>query len=225
MDPDYFKHDRQEMLPFVPERRRRTLEIGCGEGRFSGGLPDVEERWGVEPSAAADLAKTRLTRVFHSTFEEAAADLPIGYFDVVICNDVIEHMPDHARFFVEIQKHIAPGGMLIGSIPNVRYFQNMFQYLAEKDWHYTDFGILDRTHMAFFTEKSLRKTLERASYDVIRMKGINAPTHFFGSGRDKIYLAAAYGLTALTLGYFRDILPLQFAFQAVPRNAASPSAV
>ena len=106
----------------------------------------------------------------------------------------------------------------MGSIPNVRFYRNMFQFLLEKDWHYTDFGTLDRTHMAFFTEKSLRKTLERTGFDVVTMKGINTATQFYGSGRDKLYLAVAYALAPLTLGWFSDIRHLQFAFQAVPRQ-------
>lgn len=219
MDPAYFSHDRQELLPFVPARRARVLEVGCSEGRFSASLPGVDETWGIEPSPAADAARTRLTHVFHSTFEEAEPELPRAYFDVVVCNDVIEHMPDHARFLASVQKHMAPGAALVGSIPNVRYYRNMFQFLLEKDWHYTDFGILDRTHMAFFTEKSLRKTLDRAGFEVRAMRGINTAREFYGSGRDRLYLAAAYALSPLTLGWFSDIRHLQFAFQAVPRQA------
>lgn len=213
------------MLPFVPDRRARVLEVGCSEGRFSGLLPGTQEVWGVEPSPAADIARARLTRVFRGTFEQAQAELPSGYFDIVICNDVIEHMPDHARFLRNIQRHIAPGGMLVGSIPNVRYYGNMFQFLLEKDWHYRDSGILDRTHVSFFTEKSLRKTLERAGFRITLLRGINRGLHGGTSLRDRLYLYAAHALSLLTLGYFSDILYLQFAFQAVPPTGpARPAA-
>lgn len=212
------------MLPFVPDRRARVLEIGCSEGRFSSALDGVQERWGIEPSPAAELARTRLDRVFQATFEQAEPDLPQNYFDLVICNDVIEHMPDHCRFLRNIKNHIAPGGMLIGSIPNVRYYQNMFQFLLEKDWNYTDFGILDRTHVSFFTEKSLRKTLERSGFEIVQMKGINTARRSDGAFRDKAYLAAAFGLSVLTLGYFSDIRHLQFAFQAKPQRVVAEEA-
>lgn len=209
------------MLPFVPDSRARVLEIGCSEGRFSGSLDGVQERWGIEPSPAAELARTRLDRVFQATFEQAEPNLPQDYFDLVICNDVIEHMPDHGRFLRNIKNHIAPGGMLIGSLPNVRYYQNMFQFLLEKDWNYTDFGILDRTHVSFFTEKSLRKALERSGFEIVQMTGINTARRFDGAFRDRVYLAAAFGLSALTLGYFSDIRHLQFAFQAKPERAVA----
>ncbi len=207
------------MLPFVPDRRGRVLEIGCSEGRFSAALQDVQERWGIEPSPAAEIARTCLDHVFQGTFEQTAGQLPQNYFDVVICNDVIEHMPNHDQFLRDIRSYIAPGGMIVGSVPNVRYYQNLFQFLIEKDWHYTDFGILDRTHFSFFTEKSLRKTLERAGFEVVRLTGINTARQFDGSLRDRIYLAAAYSLGVLTLGYFADVRHLQFAFQARPIEA------
>jgi 2-polyprenyl-3-methyl-5-hydroxy-6-metoxy-1,4-benzoquinol methylase len=207
------------MLPFVPAQRGRVLEIGCGEGRFSGALTGVEESWGIEPSPAAEAAKDRVTRVLQATFDEAEPKLPIGFFDLVICNDVIEHMPDHASFFSRIGKYIAPGGMLIGSIPNVRFYHIMLEYLLEKDWHYTDIGVLDRTHLAFFTAKSLHKTLERHGFRVLQLKGINSWYRFSNTPRTRAYLIMAYALVAVTLGYFADIRHLQFAFQAMPRKA------
>ena len=218
MDPSYFTQERQEMLPFVPAQRRRVLEVGCSEGLFIGSLPGVEESWGIEPSAAAEMAKERLTRVFHATFDEVEAELPSNYFDVVICNDVIEHMPDYNHFLSAIAKHIAPGGMLVGSIPNVRFYNNMMQFLFEKDWYYTDSGILDRTHITFFTEKSLRRTLERHGFAVRQLQGINTGARPSDSLRTSLYLAAARILSFVSAGYFSDTLHLQFAFQAVPRG-------
>jgi len=198
LDQNYFNLERQEMLPFVPARRMRVLEIGCGEGRFIGALTGVEESWGIEPSPAAEVAKGRLSRVFQATFDEAEPKLPISYFDLVICNDVIEHMPDPSRFFSRIGNYIAPGGMIIGSIPNVRFYNNMFEYLLEKDWHYTDSGILDRTHLAFFTQKSLYKTLERHGFKVLQVTGINTAFRFSNSARTWAYMIVAYGLVAVT---------------------------
>ena len=216
LDNDYFRHGRQEMLPFIPARRGRVLEIGCGEGGFSGSLPGVDEVWGIEPSASATVATKRLTRVFQATFDDASAELPLAYFDLVICNDVIEHMARPHDFLSRIAQYIAPGGMLVGSIPNVRYYENMFQYLFEKDWHYRDSGILDRTHLAFFTEKSLYKTLIRHRFKVLRLQGINGERGADITRRGWVYRIAAYVLIVATFGYFSDIRYLQFAFQVTP---------
>ncbi len=57
--------------------------------------------------------------------------------------------------------------------------------------HNTDFGILDRTHLAFFTRKSLQQTLERQSFRILQLKCINADVRFSKSGRSLAYLAMA----------------------------------
>lgn len=216
----YYRYERPEMLPFVPARRARALEIGCGEGRFIGGLTGVEESWGIEPTPAAEVAKSHLTRVIQATFDEAEPHLPTGYFDLVICNDVIEHMSDHESFFSRIGQYIAPGGMMIGSIPNVRFYANIFQFLLEKDWYYTDAGTLDRTHLAFFTEKSRRRTLEAHGFRILRLEGINewSPCSSGSAARTRVYRWLGRAVLVATFGYFADIRYLQFAFQATPHH-------
>jgi 2-polyprenyl-3-methyl-5-hydroxy-6-metoxy-1,4-benzoquinol methylase len=217
MSAQYFENYRAEMLPFIPTNRRRVLEIGCSSGFFSGSLDGVGETWGIEPSAAADEAAKHLTTVIRGYFDDVKSKLPKCYFDVVICNDVIEHMQDHQGFLKEIGDYIAPGGMLVGSIPNVRFYNNLFEMVLEKDWLYRDDGILDRTHLAFFTEKSLRRTLDRNGLRIVQLEGINTDYIVSGSRREKIYLIIAKLLTIASLGYFRDIRHLQFAFQATPK--------
>lgn len=202
------------MLPFVPARRGRVLEVGCGEGRFIGSLAGADETWGIEPSPAAEIAARRLDCVFHATFDQAEHELPERYFDLVICNDVIEHMVSHTSFLTKIKKYMAQEAMMIGSIPNVRYYATLFEYLLERDWRYADMGVLDRTHLAFFTRKSLRRTLEAHGFKVLQLRGINTDYRFSNSPKVRAYLIAAYALTAVTLGYFSDIRHLQFAFQA-----------
>ncbi len=218
-DASYFTNKRPEMLAFIPNQRNKVLEIGCAQGEFLSALPGVEERWGIEPSPAALIAQTRLTKVFETTFDGAQPNLPPHYFDVVICNDVIEHMPDHDAFFAKIGAHIAPGGVIVGSIPNVRFYKNMFEFIVEKDWHYTESGILDRTHTRFFTQKSFQKCLSRHGFTLDQFAGLNnAGTP--RSGRPLVYYVASRALIGLTLGYFNDIKYLQFGFRARPPASA-----
>ncbi len=63
-------------------------------------------------------------------------------------------MPDHDGFFARVSKNIAPGGVIVGSVPNVRFYTNIFQVLLEKDWHYTQDGILDERICASSRKKS-----------------------------------------------------------------------
>jgi SAM-dependent methyltransferase len=213
--PGYFENKRPEMLPFLPARRRRALEIGCGQGNFIASIDGVEERWGIEPVAvAATAAAARLDRVLAISVEDAFPELPEGYFDLVIANDVIEHLRDHEWFLAATRRYLAPGGVLVGSLPNVRYFHNLCELLLERDWCYRNDGILDRTHLHFFTEKSIRRSLRDAGYTIEAMKPINRFGMMQGGARGRFYKALAVAAIAGTAGYCRDIAYLQFGFRA-----------
>lgn len=216
LDKDYFRHARPEMLRFLPENRRRVLEIGCSAGAFISSIPGCEEKWGIEPSDAASDAEGKLTRVLRGTFDAVKGHLPANYFDVIVCNDVIEHMVDHQSFLREVQKYLVPGGMLIGSLPNVCFYDNLFRALFDNDWEYLDSGVLDRTHLAFFTTKSFRRLLEETGYHVVKIQGQWYDYRFADDRRGKLYRILAKILGKLSLGRLSHLRHFQFAFQAVP---------
>ena len=87
--------------------------------------------------------------------------------------------------------------------------------MLEKDWHYRPYGILDATHLRFFTEKSLIKAFNKNGFTIDKMHGINAITDS-STRRAKLYAALSRAMIALTLGYFRDIQFLQFGFRIIP---------
>src|SRR5471030_449543 len=101
-DSGYYALARPEMRAFLPTRRARLLDVGCGNGMFAASLDGVQETWGIEPTEAAEAAATRLHHVIRGTFDAARPHLPLQYFDVIVCNDVIEHMPDHDAFLSRI---------------------------------------------------------------------------------------------------------------------------
>jgi len=209
---NYRSLDRRDMLSLIPERRSTVLEVGCGEGRFAASIPGVIETWGIEPDPrAARLASTRLSHVLSTTFEQAKEVLPKKYFDVIVCNDVIEHMADHDRFLEDAKALLSAGGALVASIPNVRFYRNLFELIVARDWEYRDTGILDRTHLRFFTERSLRRTLAQHGYRIEKFHGINGGIEFKWSIWSICNFLFAYALIAVSLGRFRDIAFLQFA--------------
>ncbi len=211
------------MLAFIPARPRRVLEIGCARGEFIVQV-DAEERWGVEPVAeAANVARKRLTRVFEGLYEDVAAEIPDGRFDVVICNDVIEHMPDHDAFLRAIQRKIAPGGVLVGSIPNIRALTVLTKLLVLKDFSYTADGVLDRTHLRFFTRKSLVRSLQSNGYSIEEMRGLHSILKYGLRRYNKpaVNAMASFGAAAViaaTLGYWSDTQFIQFGFRARPAS-------
>ena len=165
MIEEYYDWQRKEILPLIPENYQKVLEIGCGTGNFRDNLKYHCEYWGVEPFEKAALqAEKKINKVLIGTYEEVVKELPNGYFDLVICNDVIEHMVDHNAFFQSIKTKMTNDSYLIGSIPNVRCFSNLYGLLKNKEWKYEESGILDYTHLKFFTEKSLKRTLQENGF-------------------------------------------------------------
>jgi SAM-dependent methyltransferase len=189
----YFATSRDEMAKFVPVGVKRVLEIGCGSGGFRSHVPTAVEYWGIEyePGPATDAA-TRLTQVLHGKVEDRLAEVPRGYFDLIVCNDVIEHLEDPRGFLADIQRVMAPDAKLVGSIPNVRLLTNLYRLLVRRDWEYVDSGVLDYTHLHFFTQKSLRRELTRAGLVVETLEGINPLGHDSGTLKRLLGLVASW---------------------------------
>lgn len=206
----YYTHHRQEMIPALPQQYTKVLEIGCGEGRFRKNLSLPHEYWGLEPvRTAAKVAEENLDHVLVGTYREQMDDLPNHYFDLIICNDVIEHMTDHDFFFESIKSKLKQGGVIVASIPNVRHILNLYELLVKKDWEYKDAGILDRTHFRFFTRKSLLAILARHQYEIEYLKGIN------GYQGDALLKRIIGNLIISVLG--SDTRFLQFAIRVIPK--------
>jgi 2-polyprenyl-3-methyl-5-hydroxy-6-metoxy-1,4-benzoquinol methylase len=187
------------------------LEIGCAEGEFSQHLTKAREIWGCEPDAApARAASARLTKVLVGKYEDVSNEIPDAYFDLVVCNDVIEHMQDHDFFFGSIQEKMVDNGFLVASIPNIRHIRALYSLVIKKDWRYCDSGTFDRTHLRWFTKKSLLRTLAEHRLDIEVCAGINGTS-------SPVKLAVFRIFNLLTFGYHSDIQYLQFGFRATKR--------
>jgi len=133
-------------------------------------------------------------------------------FDCIVFNDVLEHMifPEQALQYAK--SLLAEGGVVVASIPNIRSLVTLFRLLFRAQWEYTDSGVLDKTHLRFFTKSSIVDMFEREGYALEEICGINLQRDCV-SGR----LWAAYAVAnALSLGKFTDLRFLQFAVVAKP---------
>jgi len=172
----YYQHGREEMLRFVPPDATTILDIGCGSGEFGRILKNRRgaEVWGIElVKEVADEAALKLDRVLAGNIETGELELPDGYFDCVICNDVLEHLIDPWRVLGMLRKKLRTNGVVVASIPNMRYFQVLKDLVVRKRWEYRDNGILDRTHLRFFTVNGVRELFETSGYSVGTLEGID----------------------------------------------------
>lgn len=211
----YYQGVRKEVARFLPEEYSRVLEVGCGEGGFHSNLKSGCEHWGIEPvQRAADIARYKLHRVIESSYHEALGQLPDNYFDLVICNDVVEHMVNPDEFFRTIKQKLSGKACLVGSIPNVRYIGNLFELLFLKDWKYKDDGVLDRTHLRFYTDKSIRRVFCENGFMIEEYAGINGVE--FSALSLRIVLK-----NVCVLLFGADTRYLQFGFRIRPVGAFS----
>lgn len=184
--PDYFAFARPEVLALIPPTARRVLDIGCGSGRLGEALqrrqPATVVGIELDPVAAA-AARTRLDHVLTLDVQTDRPEFGEGEFDAVVCADVLEHLRHPERLLPEIRRWLAPDGCLIASIPNVRHHSVLTSLLAG-NFTYETAGLLDETHVRFFTRREIEKLLHRTGFEVRELQSVPGPG-------DDTHLAAA----------------------------------
>lgn len=175
--PDnYFNNTRHEMLDFLPKNTKTLLDVGCGEGAFASMIKEKfqTETWGIElMKEEGEKAKKLLDKVFIGEVESFIDELPDDYFDTIYFNDVLEHLVDPYVVLEKMKSKLSKDGVIISSIPNMRYHSALKNLVLNKNWEYEDHGIMDKTHLRFFTGKSIANMYTRLGYKIITHKGIN----------------------------------------------------
>lgn len=203
----YFSSTRSEILRLLPEYSGKVLEIGCGSGQTLAMIKEKRlcaETVGIELfQSAADEARKRVDRVYCLNVERDEIPSEVQQFDLILILDVLEHLVDPWAFLSKlVGSHLAPNGKLIASIPNARHFSMVLPLLAG-NFDYVERGILDKTHLRFFTRRSAVKLLNHAGLSVEATQSTSLDFRL-NSGK----------LNALTLGLFSEFLSLQYLFRA-----------
>lgn len=207
----YYSHVRREIAPLIPKRCERVLEIGCGQGDTLLWLKDTQPncQWigGVElfPDSGK-IAQERLDWFSAGNIE--ALDLPIekGSLDLILCLDVLEHLVDPWAVIHKLHTLLKPGGSILASIPNIRFFSASLGLVVFGNWRYEQEGILDRTHLRFFTKKT--------AIELMQTSGLYCD-QVIGRGLEKG--RKARWLNLLTLGLFRPFFEFQYLIRVTQR--------
>jgi 2-polyprenyl-3-methyl-5-hydroxy-6-metoxy-1,4-benzoquinol methylase len=172
---DYYENSRPEMLAYLPGNAKTVLDVGCSNGAFAFAIKQKNkaELWGIEPMTTfANQATKKIDKVLNCSIEDALKDLPDNYFDAIYFNDILEHLIDPYSTLEDIKSKLKTDGKIISSIPNIRYFRTFFKLIFKGEWTYQDRGILDRTHLRFFTKKSIIDMYENAGYIIEKHEGL-----------------------------------------------------
>ena len=211
----------------------RVLELGCAAGAFGKALKDrhpAAHVTGIEAGhAAAAVALTRLDRVICARIEEldfTAEGMAAGSFDLVVAGDVLEHLVNPWGLLERLRALLAPGGRLVASIPNVRNFQVVAALALEGRFQYVERGLLDVTHLRFFTFDEILVMLDDAGVALetflYTLSPAMAETYDRGRGLEKSTLQ--YGrltLTDLTPRELMELCTEQFVVRARPKASAA----
>jgi 2-polyprenyl-3-methyl-5-hydroxy-6-metoxy-1,4-benzoquinol methylase len=204
-EPDsiYYNREKNSLQPFFDQGPNVILDLGCANGRLGRKLKETgkaKELVGVEIFApAAEEAAKHYDRVFQNDLESIL--LPYNeYFDYVICGDILEHLRDPWEILRKIHMWLKKDGQLVCSIPNIRFWRVIRDLLFNGKWEYVDSGILDITHLRFFTRSSFIEILKQQRFHVVHQS-------FVISGKKR-------SLNKLTLGYLQEFLGSQVVIVA-----------
>lgn len=165
----YYAQPRDDLLSFVPADAMRILDIGCAAGLLGASIKERQacHVTGIEIVAdAAAQATTRLDlAICGNAFDVLPALAERGY-DCVLLLDVIEHVADSAGLVRLAARKLTQDGTLLLCVPNVAHW-SVVQGLLEGRWDYAEQGILDRTHLRFFTLDSVQRMLDEVGLRIV----------------------------------------------------------
>jgi SAM-dependent methyltransferase len=207
-----------DLLAKIPLTARSVLDVGCGGGATLAAYRQRNPRarlYGIEADVnAANLAMTRLDEVAIVDVEQMAQPFGWQRFDCIIYGDSLEHLRDPWWLLANHAGLLNPGGVIAICVPNVEHWSFVHRLLTAS-FDYQDNGLLDLSHLRWFTIDTMQAALRKAGLfplDVMgRVFDADAATEFAN--------ALAPALTALGVDpdtYRRRATPLQFIWRATP---------
>jgi len=172
----YHTVGRPDLVAMYTNNPAVALDIGCAAGSTGALIKQrfpASQVWGIETNrAAADVARQKLDRVLVGKFEDFDLEqegIAKGSLDAVLLADVLEHIYNPWDVMVKLRPYMSGTGQLVLSIPNVRNLM-MMDELSKGNWTYASQGLLDITHIRFFTFKEVLKFCRETGYRVINTR-------------------------------------------------------
>jgi 2-polyprenyl-3-methyl-5-hydroxy-6-metoxy-1,4-benzoquinol methylase len=212
-----------------------VLDVGCGFATTARKVQQAGNRvTGIESSPeAVAVARTRIAEVVEGDLQ-APGILGERRFDVIVFADVLEHLAWPVDVLTSYLRFLKPGGSVIVSLPNVGLWSVRLSLMLGR-FQYDDSGVLDRTHLRFFTRRSAVEMLRSAGLVVLRRTynpGLVRPfvplaKKFVGRGGDpgslleskpyRLYLKTVYPIERAVAALWPGLLAFQMIFEAKPR--------
>ena len=201
---------------------RRALDVGAADGFLTERL--TASGWTVtaleRDPVQADRIRGKCREVIVADLADSGFSLS-GPFDAIVYGDVLEHLNDPLKPFVSVNRHLARGGVIVVSVPNIAHLWVRLSLLAGR-FDYADRGILDKTHVRFFTRRTFLAFLAQAGLAVEALHVTPVPLPLVVPRRlHGTWLRGVHALSALAARGWRGGLAYQFVALCRPRSSNS----
>lgn len=175
----YFANSRRDIVELLRTTTDSAiLELGCGAGGTGRSVLSAGKAGryvGIELSeVAASTAKQHLSEVIVGNVEQLDLTGLAEQFDALIISEVLEHLVDPWTTLGRLVCCVKPGGAILASSPNLAQWQVIRDLIAGR-FDYTESGVMDRTHLRWFTPHSYRQLFEAAGVDIEALRPIRQP--------------------------------------------------
>jgi 2-polyprenyl-3-methyl-5-hydroxy-6-metoxy-1,4-benzoquinol methylase len=203
------RNKRIEFLSMMPGEVKRVLDVGCGDGTWGVLLSQKGiEVTGIERDVQlSSIANKRLNKVFTADIEQLSLPFAKGYFDCLLYADALEHVVDPLKVLKYHGSFLSDKGYILASIPNIRYYKVINQLVFCGVFDYVKSGILDGSHLRFFTLTNIRELFESAGFEIIRLE------------RNIIASRSLKMLNCILGGVLKDFLTYQYYILARKSNS------
>jgi len=174
---DYFSGARKDWITDLPaSEQSRILEIGCGNGD-TGAMAKNEGKCAFYAAVElvedmANEARKKLDDVICGNAETIDFPWPKKHFDVLLMSEVLEHLENPDLLLKKVAPYLADDALIMASSPNVSH-HSIIKMLLEGEWRLADQGIMDRTHLRWFTPKSYKRLFEESGFEVIEIRPVS----------------------------------------------------
>ena len=202
------------VLAWMSERKPgRVLDVGCSSGLLAEQLRSLGHHVTGVDAIELDGVRDRTDRFCRADVEEGLPDELGDSFDTVIAADVLEHVRDPERLLAELAARLSPSGRMFVSVPNFGHWYPRSRVAVGK-FGYDQRGILDKTHIRFFTLRTFRSLIARSGMRLMREEHTGLPLDSLGArgGRIPTAMRAADQVAA-------NVRPQLFAYQFVAELA------
>ncbi|MDD5079057.1 MAG: class I SAM-dependent methyltransferase [Candidatus Omnitrophica bacterium] len=204
------KNKRDEFLALIPDTVKTILDVGCGDGGLALKLKSPGRKiTGIEKhEELCAIAGKKMDAIFCGDVETAEFVFEKKGFDCILYTDALEHLIDPLAVLKKHQDYLCDGGLVLASIPNIRYYKAILNLAVKGVWDYTEKGILDRSHLRFYTLLNIEELFFEAGLEIITIR------------RNIIASRMMRFVDTLFLGCLKDLVTYQYYVLAQKKDGA-----